>query len=455
MTRLPKISFLFLAAIATAVHGEDLVTSWQAAREYDATLAAARDTLTAGMEQANQATAAILPRVNLIGANEQQEEDYRSGNSAEAASERISGRVTGWSVSLAQPIYDANAFATRTQLLKETERSQLAFRVAEQDLILRTAQACFDVLLAQSNLTLVRAQKEAISQQLAQAKKTFDLGISTITDTDEAQARYDTIIAAEIAARSDLQVKAAAYTNLTGLDPGQLQTVGDDTPQIDTPRDALPALLAQAEHDNLSLQAEQLGVDIATTEIDRYRLSHSPIIELVASYGRDIEDGSISNSGWRDRTDTGTVGVQVTVPLFSGGARRSLLRQAQATASASTNTLEALRRDVNLQTRQFYLDVVSGAARLRALDQARISGASALQSSKTGRDVGVRTTLDVLNAEQAYYQTLYDRTAARYQYLFSRLQLAASLGELTVEQLTAVNTWLNASPSSTLGETPL
>ncbi len=124
----------------------------------------------------------------------------------------LSGRITGWSVSLSQPIYDANAFANRAQLLKGADRARVEFRVAEQDLILRTTQACFDVLLAQNNLTLVRAQKDAISQQLAQAKKTFSLGLSTITDTDEAQARYDTIIAAEIAARSDLQVKAAAYT---------------------------------------------------------------------------------------------------------------------------------------------------------------------------------------------------------------------------------------------------
>jgi outer membrane protein len=107
---------------------------------------------------------------------------------------------------------------------------------------------------------------------------------------------------------------------------------------------------------------------------------------------------------------------------------------------------------VKLQTQQFYLDVVSGAARIRALDQARISGASSLASSKTGRDVGVRTTLDVLNAEQYYYQTLYDLTAARYEYLLSRLQLAASMGELDGTQLAAVNTWLNAPPSTAAGE---
>jgi outer membrane protein len=428
------------------------MTSWLAAQEYDANFAAAQDTLAAGLEQANQATANILPQLDLGGSSEHRDENYRSGSPGNNASERTSGRVTGWSVSLSQPIYDANAFTNRTQLLKGADRARVEFRVAEQDLILRTTQVCFDVLLAQNNLTLVRAQKDAISQQLAQAKKTFSLGLSTITDTDEAQARYDTIIAAEIAARSDLQVKAAAYTHLTGLDPGQLRTLGDTTPQIDPPGDTLAALMEQAEHNNLALRGEQLGLDIANTEIDRYRLSHSPIVALVASYGHEIEDGSISSSGWRDRTDTGVVGVQVTVPLFSGGARQSRLRQAQATARASGNLLEALRRDVRLQTQQFYLDVVSGAARLRALDQARVSSASALQSSKTGRDVGVRTTLDVLNAEQSYYQTLYDRTAARYQYLFSRLQLAASLGELTDRQLAVVNTWLNTSPSPAAAE---
>jgi len=453
MSRSSSLLLLGLLTLTAPVHGDDLMTSWQAAREYDANFAAAQDTLAAGLEQANQAMASVLPRLDLAGSGEHRDEDYRSGNAAEKASDRTSGRITGWSVSLSQPIYDANAFADRAQFLKGADRARIAFRIAEQDLILRTTQACFDVLLAQNNLTLVRAQKDAISQQLAQAKKTFALGISTITDTDEAQARYDTTIAAEIAARSDLQVKAAAYTNLTGLDPGQLRTLGDATPPIDPPRDTLAALLEQAEHNNLQLRAEQLGLDIANAEIDRYRLSHSPVVALIASYGHDIEDGSISSSGWRDRTDTGIVGVQVTVPLFSGGARQSRLRQAQASANASANTFEALRRDVRLQTQQFYLDVVSGAARLRALDQARISGASALQSSKTGRDVGVRTTLDVLNAEQSYYQTLYERTSARYQYLFSRLQLAASLGGLTEQQLAAVNSWLDSPPYTPPAET--
>jgi outer membrane protein len=184
MTRFLHIPLFFLAAIATAAHGEDLVTSWQAAREYDATLAAARDTLTAGMEQANQATAVILPQVNLIGANEQQEEDYRSGNIAEAASERTSGRVTGWSVSLAQPIYDANTFATRTQLLKETARSQLAFRIAAQDLILHTAQACFDVPLAQSNLTLVRAATARLDTATQAIREVCLLRFRPIIDDD-------------------------------------------------------------------------------------------------------------------------------------------------------------------------------------------------------------------------------------------------------------------------------
>lgn len=445
---------LALLAAATAARAEDLLTSWQAAREFDANFAAAKDLLTAGLENASQATAAVLPQLSLQGSGQRINEDYRSGNEAESASERSSGTVSGWSVSLAQPLYDANAFATRTQLQKEAERARITFRVAEQDLILRTAQTCFDVLLAQDNLTLVRAQKQAVSQQLAQARKTFELGLSTITDSDEAQARYDTIVAAEIAARSDLQVKAIAYGNLTGRDPGQLNAIGATTPEIQDPRDGLTTLLSQANVNNLSLQSQLLGLDIAQREIDRYRLSHSPIVELVASYGRDIEDGSISSSGWRDRTTSGAVGVQVTVPLYSGGQRRSQLRQAQANASATGNALEALRREVKLQTQQFYLDVVSGAARIRALDQARVSGESSLESSKTGRDVGVRTTLDVLNAEQYYYQTLYDLTAARYQYLFSRLQLAATLGALTGEELAAVNTWLNAPPSPAASETP-
>jgi outer membrane protein len=341
---------------------------------------------------------------------------------------------------------------TRDQFHKQAEQAEVQFLVAQQDLVLRAAKAYFDVLLAQENLNLVKSQKEAVSQQLAQAQKMFEIGLSSVTDSDEAQARYDTIIASEIAAQNDLEVKANAYRNLTALDPATLlpisAVVADSDIRTDEVRAGLPVLIDQARNDNLSVRAQQLGLEIARFAIDRYRLANAPVVSLVASYGHTLENGSISSSGGRDNTGAASVGLQLSIPLYTGGARNSQLREAVALADQQLNTLEAVQRDAQQLTTQYFLDVASGEARIRALEQARVSASSSLESSKLGREVGVRTTIDVLNAEQNYYQAIYNLVAARYGYLFSKLQLAASVGDLDEKELVGVNRWLVGEPQS-------
>ncbi|HEY4072347.1 MAG TPA: TolC family outer membrane protein [Herbaspirillum sp.] len=437
---LPLLLGSLLPALAQAT---DLLSSWQAALVHDANFSAARNALTAGMENSVQGDAAVLPQVALTGNAGQVKTNYQAGrNVANTPSTSNQGQQYGMGVTLVQPIYDVTATVRRDAMNKQTRQAEIQYRIAEQDLILRVAKAYFDVLLARENVNLINAQKEAIGLQLAMAKKSFNIGSATITDTNDAQARYDAVLGTEIAAQSDLDIKSSAYRQLTELDAAQLAPISDTLLPASPQPASLRSWLAQANDTSLTVLAQQIGLDITAIDVRLYRLEGAPTISLVASYAAQIDSNGISHSGARDRTANGAIGLQLSIPLYSGGERNSQLRQAVALREQQRDTLEATRRDAEQLVRQSFLGVTSGSAQIKALEQARISGASSVASSKLGREVGVRTTVDVLNAEQNYYQTLYNLGAARDQYLLSQLQLAASVGQLNEAALSNVNGYL-------------
>ncbi|MDF3839745.1 TolC family outer membrane protein [Cupriavidus basilensis] len=451
--RLITIGRLALLLACSSAQAEDLLDAWRAARAHDAYFAAAGDAWTAGMEQAQQGDAGVLPVVSLDGNAKRVDKDYRSGMAA-TSSKHGFGQQYSAAVSVVAPIYNRAAFVTRDQSRRQTEQARLRYLAAEQELILRAAKAYFDVLIAQENVNLVKAQSEAAAQQLAQAQKMFEIGLASVTDRDDAQARFDTIMAAGIAARNDLEVRANAYRTLTSLDPARVRSISPAVSEAAVAPEALVSLLSQARLGNLTVQAQQQGAEIARLEIDRFRLESSPVLSLVASVGHQFDHGSISSSGGRDRTLNGVVGLQLSIPLYTGGARESRLRQAHALAGQQANTLEALQRDAEQQAQQYFLDMVNGSARVRALEQARASAQTSVASSKLGRQLGVRTVIEVLNAEQAYYQTLFNLVVARYGVLFSKLQLAAAIGNLQEPELASVNAWLTGPAASALPAIP-
>jgi outer membrane protein len=434
---------LLLPLLSGPAQATDLLSSWQSALSHDANFSAARNALTAGMENAVQGDAAVLPQVALVGNAGQVKTDYQAGrNIANSPSTSNQGQQYGVGVTLVQPIYDVAATVRRDAMNKQTRQAEIQYRIAEQDLILRVAKAYFDVLLARENVNLINAQKEAIALQLAIAQKSFKIGSATITDTNDAQARYDAVLSTEIAAQSDLDIKSSAYRQLTALDAAQLAPISDALLPAGPQPASMHSWLAQANDGSLTVLAQQIGLDITAIDVKLYRLDGAPTVSLVASYGTQIDSSGISHSGARDRTTNGAIGLQLSIPLYSGGERNSQLRQAVALREQQRDTLEAARRDAEQLVRQSFLGVTSGAAQIKALEQARISGASSVASCKLGREVGVRTTVDVLNAEQNYYQTLYNLGAARDQYLLSQLQLAASVGQLNEAALNNVNAYL-------------
>ncbi|QLG89541.1 TolC family outer membrane protein [Chitinibacter bivalviorum] len=434
---------LSLLSLSTGVWATDLLQSWQAAAKFDAQISAARNAQIAGQEKAEQGQALLLPKVSVTGNTAYSQSASRYGREGGTLHNTdVNGESYGISISAVQPIYRAEAFASADQLKKQTDLANVQYRQAEQDLILRVSKAYFELLAAQEKVTLAQAQKQAVAEQLAFAKKSFEVGVATITDTDEAQASYDSIIAAEILANNDLAVKRSAFTLLTGLNAEQLATIGDQKqPSSPEPND-LSVWLKKAQDNSLSNTSQQLALDIATREIDKYRALSAPTLDLVASYGSDWTGSGLSRSGATDQNMSGAIKLQLAIPFYTGGDRSSRLREAAAKKDQQRDNVLATQRDVEQVTKQSFLGVNAGAAQIRALQQVLKSSQSLLASSKLGREVGVRTTIDVLNAEQKYYATRYDLVVARYTYLYARLLLAASAGELTEKDLIAVNEWL-------------
>jgi outer membrane protein len=294
------------------------------------------------------------------------------------------------------------------------------------------------VLAAQDTLALVRAQKAAISEQLAQAKRNFEVGTATITDTHEAQARFDLSAAQEIAAQNDLENRRRALQLLTGKEYGGLQPVRADV-KLTGPNPAeMQTWVDLAEKQSYPVQVQEAGAAVARLEAQRASAAHLPALDFVATHGQNNQSQLATSPIGADVTTT-TLGVQLAVPIFQGGAISSREREAAALSLRARDELENARRSAALTTRQSYLAVINGIAQVRALEQALVSSRSALDSNKLGYEVGVRINIDVLNAQQQLFSTQRDLALARYNTITNHLRLRAAAGSLTEQDLEEVN----------------
>lgn len=296
------------------------------------------------------------------------------------------------------------------------------------------------MLYAAESLTAVQANKAAIAQQLELAKKSFEVGTATITDTHEAQARYDLASAQEIAAESDLEVKKRTLQAILGKEPGLLAQLRNSAelnrPQPDNMQDWVSA----AEKDSLAVQAQQAAANIADREVEKQKAGHYPTVDLVANAG--YSKSYTPTFGTYD-TNFQNVGIQLNVPIFTGGQTSSRQREASANRSAALSGVEAAKRAAALGARQYYLGVANGLAQIKALKAALVSSQSALESNKLGYEVGVRINIDVLNAENQVYVTRRDLAKATFDTLMAQLRLKAATGTLDEQELTRVNALLD------------
>ncbi|OHC82096.1 MAG: channel protein TolC [Sideroxydans sp. GWF2_59_14] len=427
------MSVLLALGISPLAGAADLLELYRAAQSQDATFGAARAARDAGQEKLTQGRALMLPSVNLTANTTKN--DVHTVLPVDSTKKYNSH---GYGVSLVQPLFREQNWALYTESELQVAQSEAQFKQAEQDLVLRVAQAYFDVLIAQDSVQLAAAQKTAIAQQLEQAKRNFEVGTATITDTHEAQARYDLIVAQEIAAQSALEIKRRVLQQLVNADPGQLSPLGQNL-KLETPQPAsVDQWVEDARRSNPQLAIAQAGAELADKEVDRNRGGHLPTIDIVANYNNSYTGYSSFTGGPTDVRST-SVGLQLNMPLFQGGATQSKWREADANRTRANQELENARRNVEVQTRQAYLGVVNGIAQVQALQQALKSSESLLEASKLGHEVGVRTNLDVLNAQQQAYATRRDLYQAEYNYLISQLRLKAAVGGLVEEDVTRVN----------------
>ena len=314
----------------------------------------------------------------------------------------------------------------------------MPFALARQDLILRVAIAYFDVLLAEFNVDVTDSQKAAVSEQLAQAKRNFEVGVATITDTNEAQAKYDSIVAQEILTRNDLENKRTALRAIIGRFPRDLKRLGGGFEPMPPTPNTLDDWVDRALTENLSVKIARYNADIATLEIERQRAGHLPTLDLVASANALAGSGSVNTDRFND-TRQAQIGVALNVPLYQGGFVDSKVREALALQENARQNLEVARRNALFTAQTGFTGVNSAVASVKALEQALVSAQTAYESNRTGQEVGVRTNLDVLNTQQNVFQTRRDLAQAYFNYLLGMLRLKSAVGSLDERDLEDIN----------------
>ena len=423
------------AALAAPVRAQSLVDLYDAARSFDASYQSAKSQYNATLAKAEQARASILPTVGLAMSS--------SFVGLDSSSKAIKPNYNTQSATLSasQPLYRPANRISYEQSLKQFELAQAQLDVADQDLIVRVSQAYFDVMASQDSLTFVKAQKTAVAEQLEFAKRNFEVGTSTITDTREAQARFDLVIAQEIAAENDLLVKKIALDQLVGKSNTQPKPLSLPL--------ALPKLLpadvntwvGQAEAAHPAVRQTKVALDVATLETQKAQAGNRPTLDLTGSYGVAQNNGSATSSV-ESRTNSASIGVSFNLPLFAGYAIQNRIKETLALEDKARTDLDATQRAVAQATRAAFFGVLSGQGQVKALEAAEASSQSALDANKLGYQVGVRINIDVLNSQSQLFDTKAKLAKARYDVLVGSLKLRQASGTLKADDLQSINSLL-------------
>ncbi|MBS1217305.1 MAG: TolC family type secretion outer membrane protein [Proteobacteria bacterium] len=418
----------------------DLVDIYRQALASDPVYSAARASWQAAQEKLPQGLAGLLPQASLSASTQYNDRELQFRDPT-IAFNRNQYNSNSASVSVTQPIYRKQNLVAYDQGKTQVALSDAQFAVAGQDLILRVSQAYFDVLLALANLSFTEAQKTAIGQQLEQAKRNFEVGNATITDTHEAQARYDLVTAQEIAARADVDVKNRVLEQLIGRPAPVLAPPAKNFAPIPPTPNAMEPWVERARTTGLAVRIAQENLTFFSQDVERNRGAHHPTVD---AYATATTAGAGPTSPGTAGTDlnSSVIGLQLAIPIYQGGIVNSRVREALANEDKARQDLEDARRSAELLARQGYLGVTSSIAQVRALEAAVVSNQSSLDSTILGQQVGVRTQVDVLNAQQLLYSAQRDLAQARYNYIASLLRLIASSGELTEADLQRINSWL-------------
>ena len=434
------------SAALAPVQAQSLVELLNAARSYDAPWQSAKAQLDASVARADQARAGLLPSAALSGSVSRAHNELSASTLPSRATSGMTTQSVG--INASQPLYrPANRIALQ-QGLHGVDLARAQLDAATQDLLVRVSQGYFDVLAAQDTLTFVQAQKAAVSEQLAAAKRNFEVGTSTVTDSREAQARFDLVRAQEIAAENDLRVKNLALDQLVGKDATQplpLATPLPPLPLLALEPDNVAAWVQQAQDATTQPLLRQAAIALAVAELEtqKAQTGHLPTVDLQAGYNvQRSPNGTMTLPGVNSRVNNASIGVALNLPLFAGFAVQNRVKETLALQDKVRADFDDLRRTLAQNTRAAFYGVQSGQGQVKALEAAELSSQSALEANQLGYQVGVRINIDVLNAQSQLYQTKRDLAQARYNLLLGKLKLRQSAGTLTEADVQAINALL-------------
>ncbi len=438
-----RVATILLTATAmllgsTYATAENLMDIYNLAQKNDPQLRAAEAANQAAQATRGQSRAAFLPQINLSADYTQNTQDITKTTNPYSTTGKQEYTSQGYTLSLSQNIYHHEYYVQLRQTDAAIAAADAQFEAARQGTILRVAEAYFNLLAAQDNLTTAEASKRAISQQLRQTQQRFEVGLSAITDVHEAQAGYDAAVAAELAAQNQLDIARENLREIIGQEPLALAALKDEVPLLPPVPADINEWVKTSQTQNLSLLAAEASARVASEELNRRSAGHYPSLDLVAkqthSDSTDYEYGS-------ERDDT-TVSLQLNVPIFSGGLTTAQTREARALYNEANEKLEQQRRATTRETRSAYLGVVTGISQVKARKQALSSAQTALEATQAGFEVGTRTAVDVLDAQQVRFQAQSEYYRARYDYILASLQLKQAAGNLSEADLAKVNEWL-------------
>ncbi len=432
---------------STVANAEDLLQVFEIATANDPTVLKAKAQADAQSYQSDRAMSALLPQIGLtMSYDKSDSSSFQSvgdlSNQVKVESETDQFRR---GISLSQTLFDLGAWNSLGIADKQALQASGQYDFAKQNLIVRVAEGYFNVLSAIDNLEFVQAEKRAIERQLEQTKQRYAVGLTAITDVHEAQAQFDNSVAQEIIANNAVETAREQLREITGKYHAKLDMLNTKTFSTVKPSTPATDLVKIAKDKNLNLQVSKITVDIAKEQIELAKAGHYPKLTLNASYGDSLTDSELNGVSFDDqpRSDSSSIGLNFSVPLYSGGATVAATDQARAFYVAASQDFETDYRAVTRSVITSYNQVVSDIATFKALEQAVISAESALKATEAGFEVGTRTIVDVLISTQNLYNAKRNLADVRYRYVVSTLRLKQATGTLSREDLVGINQGLN------------
>ncbi|MCE2595921.1 outer membrane channel protein TolC [Motilimonas cestriensis] len=436
-TLLSIATLVGLSSLSSLALADDIQQIYQQAKTKDPLILQALANRDSAFEKINESRASLLPQIGL-GLNA----SYTVTNKNNAGTKSD----LGGQVQLSQALYREDYWTSLTLTEKAATQADAIYGSQAQQLILRTSKAYFDVLRAKDALSAVEANKRAVARQLEQTKQRFEVGLTAITDVHEAQAEHDRTLANEIQARNALTNSYEALRELTGVEVREIDELNIDRFSPIMPEGNSALWLTKAENENLQLHTQRIAKDIAKTQIELAETGNSPTVDFVAGVG--VNNSNYKNNNPSDGTlSNGNVGVNFSMPLYTGGAVSSRAKQAQFSYVAASEELERIYRNVQTEIRSNYNNVGAAISTIKAYEQTVVSSESALKATEAGFEVGTRTIVDVLDATRKLYQSKELLSNARYDYILSMLNLKFAAGDLTEIDIATINAGLQPPTS--------